>query len=243
MSDVSESIGTVYWPAHSEKEKLALDLFLDLRSKMSRDDLRSSWPLINKITMDIPSLITCERHVKAIPEIRISLHKTATNDFSVASLEHIVQRTVATPSARQLMVQLPVRGMPVTEFQHTKRFSDIHQQMKVASVMFGRHRYFVGDVVQFESSDNNALHGLLKELYMSDGCHMFKVHQLLRLCDIPDTIRSDLQPKPAIYTDNNLLLCWQSENKPDLHQIYPDTIMNVILNDAISPIFLLGHIT
>jgi hypothetical protein len=110
---------------------------------MSRDNLRRVWPMITGLTHSNISLSTCERRLVSMPLGQLHSPSTNYKNFTVASVTEVIQQVVATLAYHVLMAQLPVKGQKIREFEHTKRFSDLHREMQVASLKTANGRFLL----------------------------------------------------------------------------------------------------
>jgi hypothetical protein len=92
-----------------------------------------------------------------LPLVKQNSEATNSKSFSVTSLKQVILQVIAAPCYINLLVQLPIRGGPIQEFQHTKRFSNIHRDMHVASICAAYGHFFVGDIVFFLMDDEREL--------------------------------------------------------------------------------------
>jgi ribosomal protein L35AE/L33A len=231
--------GTSYWPGANEMEDKFLQIFAALRRCMSRDNLRKVWPLITSLRDSKISVTTCERRLARMPMIHLKSQATSSKDYTNASLKDTILQAVATPSSRNLLVQLPVRSESVREFEHTKRFSDMHRQIRTASVQTAGGRFFVGDIACYYMSEGHPLIGKICEIYSRHGSVHVEMQRAMDYFGLQEDLQSHL-PAPRPEDGNlNLLLRWNSPDVPELHQIHHSSLLQVVPRTCIT---LIGNV-
>jgi hypothetical protein len=203
------------------------------------DNLRLVWPEICALHKYTISTSTCERRLELLPVVDLTSACTASKGFTVASIIQVVQRVVATPCDRELLVQLPIRGQPVREFAHTKRFSDLHRQMQIASIRTTDSCFFVGDLITFRHTDTRVLYGKIREIYTSNGHIFAEVHRAMNFFQLQVELRDGLDTPDSTDGKVNMLLRWVDSNTPELISITEDCLLHCIPRNQTC---LVGHV-